>query len=360
MSNTYREKFNIEISNLQAGMKLADDIEHDYGGILLPAGTILDESKIERLKHLNYNYVYVYDEDEKEIKNNLEKTKNSEFKYRKNMDKMQAVFYRVRHSDEIRYEDIQEMTDEVKSLGNEQEMINLLTKVRDTDEYTYSHLLNVGILAYMFGNWLDLDKEKITNLTKAGLIHDLGKTKIPDKILNKPDNLTEEEYEKMKNHSIYGYEMAKKANKISDETARGVLTHHERYNGKGYPLGMKGEKIPLFGRILAIVDTFDAITANRIYHPACSPFDAIKLFREETFGEFDYNLLKIFLDKMPNYFVNEKVILNDGREAEIVFINPRQQDTPIIKVGDNYIDLYMNENLKIERLANDKYEKKDV
>ena len=252
MSDSHQEKVNTKISNLQPGMKLANDIEHDYGGILLPAGTILDDSKIKRLERLNHKYVYVYNEDEEKINDNLGKTKNSEFKYKKNMDKMQAVFYRVRHSDEIRYEDIKEMTDEVKSLGSEQEMINLLTKVRDTDEYTYSHLLNVGILAYMFGNWLDLDKEKISNLTKAGLIHDLGKTKIPDEILNKPDTLTEEEYEEMKNHSIYGYEMARKAKNISEETARGVLTHHERYNGKGYPLKMKGKKIPLFGRILAI------------------------------------------------------------------------------------------------------------
>ena len=355
-----QDKKNISVINLEPGMKLANDIEYDYGGILLPAGTILDQKKITRIRKLNYKFVFVYNEDEETIEENLEKTKNIENRYREDMDQMETMFKRIRKEEKIEYNDVKEMTKEVTTLGDDQEMIDLLTKVRDTDEYTYSHLLNVGILAYMFGNWLNLSKDRCMKLTNAGLMHDLGKAKVPNEILNKPDKLTEEEYEKMKKHTIYGFEMARKVENISDETARGILTHHERYNGTGYPLRMKGKKIPLFGRILAIVDTFDAMTANRIYQPGCSPFDAIKLFREETFGEFDYDLLKIFLEKMPNYFINEKVILNDGKEAEVIFINPRHQDTPIIKIDDMFIDLYKNDELKIESLADNYYKKKDL
>jgi len=350
-----QNKINIDIDELKAGMKLANDIEYDFGGILLPAGTILDNKKIERLKRLSSEYVYVYNENEEEIQENLNRTQNAEKKYQEEIDEMKDVFQKARNLEQIEYNDVKDMTHDIISIGDESEMIDLLTKVREVDQYTYSHLLNVGILAFMFGNWLKFDKERCFRLTEAGLMHDLGKAKIPDEILNKPSELTTEEYDRMKKHTIYGYEMAQNTKHIAPETAQGVLTHHERYNGKGYPLKLKGEDIPLFGRIIAIVDTFDALTANRIYQPESTPFEAIKLFREETFGDFDYDLLKVFLDKMPNYFVNEKVILNNGKEAKIVFINPRHQDKPIIKVDDSYIDLYKNDDIKIERMVDSYY-----
>ncbi|MGM0437662.1 MAG: HD-GYP domain-containing protein [Bacillota bacterium] len=354
-----QNKINIEIEDLKPGMKLANDIEYDFGGILLPAGTILDKKKINRLKRLSSDYVYVYNENEEKIEENLSRTQDAEIKYQEEIDEMKDIFKKARNLDQIEYEDVKDMTKELISIGDEDEMIDLLTKVREVDQYTYCHLLNVGVLSYMFGNWLKFDKDRCFRLTEAGLMHDLGKAKIPDDILNKPAELTTEEYEKMKKHSIYGYEMAQNAKHIAPETAQGILTHHERYNGQGYPLKLKGKDIPLFGRIIAIVDTFDALTANRIYQPESTPFEAIKLFREETFGDFDYDLLRVFLDKMPNYFINEKVILNNGKEAEVVFINPRHQDKPIIKVGDSYIDLYKNNDIKIERMVDSYYTPKE-
>ncbi|HKL76278.1 MAG TPA: HD-GYP domain-containing protein [Halanaerobiales bacterium] len=350
-----QNKINIEIDELKAGMKLANDIEYDFGGILLPAGTILDKKKIKRLKKLSSDYVYVYNENKEKIQKNLDRTQNAEMKYQEEIDEMKGIFKKARNLEQIEYDDVKDITKDIIGIGDESEMIDLLTKVREVDQYTYCHLLNVGVLAYMFGNWLKFDKERTFRLTEAGLMHDLGKAKIADEILNKPSELTSEEYEKMKKHSIYGYEMAQNAKHVAAETAQGILTHHERYNGNGYPLKLKGKDIPLFGRIIAIVDTFDALTANRIYQPESTPFEAIKLFREETFGDFDYDLLNIFLDKMPNYFVNEKVILNNGKEAEIVFINPRHQDKPIIRVDDSYIDLYKNDDIKIERMVDSYY-----
>ena len=357
MNDNYQsqDKINIKIEELKAGMKLANDIEYDYGGILLPAGTILDNKKINRLKRLSSDYVYVYNEDEEKLEENLSRTKNAEIKYQEEIDEMKGLFKRARNLEQIEYEDVKDITKELISIGDEDEMINLLTQVREVDQYTYCHLLNVGVLAYMFGNWLKFDKERCFSLTEAGLMHDLGKAKISEEILNKPAELTSEEYEKIKKHTIYRYEMAQKVKHIGPETTQGILTHHERYNGNGYPLELKGKDIPLFGRIIAIVDTFDALTANRIYQAESTPFEAIKLFREETFGDFDYDLLSVFLEKIPNYFVNEKVILNNGKEAEIVYINPRHQDKPIIKIDDSYIDLYKNDDLKIERMVDSYY-----
>ncbi|MFW6271103.1 MAG: HD-GYP domain-containing protein [Bacillota bacterium] len=339
------------IKELNPGMKTGKNIGHKYGGILIPEGTILDQHKIKRLKNLGLMQVKIYDENENQIKNNLEKIKRVEAKYKENRTRLKSMFKKIRNNEEIEYEEVKNLTYEVTTLGNDKDMIDLLTKIRQADQYTYSHLLNVGMMAYMFGNWLNLDQEDSIKLTQAGLLHDIGKAKIPDKILNKPNKLTDKEYDKMKKHTVYGYKMALKNAEIPANTSRGILTHHERYDGTGYPLKIKGDKIPLFGRILGIVDTFDAFTADRIYQPAKSPFKAIKLFDKGTFGVFDSKLVNIFLSKIPNYFVNEEVILNDGRKAEVVFINPRHPERPIIKIDDNYIDLYKNSNIEIEKLV---------
>ena len=342
------------IDQLKLGMKIGENIESEFGGVLIPEGTFLDNSKINQLKKLNISSVLVHNQEQSQIDENLKRIENINRDYQNNKDELKSMFKKIRNNNKIEYKRVRELTYKVTTLGNDDDIMNLLTRVRDADEYTYSHLLNVGILAYLFSNWLNLEKEDSIKLTQAGLLHDMGKAKIPDKVLNKPGKLTSKEYEIIKKHSKYGYIMAVDNKNIPDKVSRGILTHHERLNGDGYPLGIKGKKIPFFGRILAVVDTFDAITADRVYQPSSSPFKAIKIFHEETFGAFDYKLVKLFLDKIPNYFVNEKVQLNDGRIATVVFINPRRPYKPIINVNGNYIDLSDNSNIKIKNLVNEK------
>ncbi|MFW6256663.1 MAG: HD-GYP domain-containing protein [Bacillota bacterium] len=341
----------IRVEELTPGMELARDVEYKYGSIIIPRGSILDEKNISRLQEMEINVVHVLKQDEDQLQKNMTTIKNIEDNYQKSTLQMSEIFKKVRQKQKIEGKEVKEITHEITVLGDDKDMIDVLTRIRDADEYTYHHLLNVGILAYMFGNWLNFDEERCLHLAQSGLLHDIGKARIPDSILNKPGQLTENEYEIIKKHALYSYKMAVDLDFVAPETARGVLTHHERYNGSGYPLQLKEGSIPLFGRILAIVDTFDAVTAERIYQPSSSPFAAIKLFHEETLGAFDFSLVNIFLDNIPDYFVREKVILNDGRKAEVVFINPRHPDKPIIKVDDNYIDLYNNGDLDIESLS---------
>ena len=339
------------IENLEPGMKIAKDVEYDFGGVLISEGTILDEEKINRLKKINMNIVSVHDQEQSQIEENLDKIEKIHVEYKSHKNNIKSIFQKIKTNEEVEYKKVKELSHEITSLGNEDEMIDLLTTMREADEYTYSHLLNVGMLAYMFSQWLDLDEEESIKLTQAGLLHDIGKAHVPDEILNKPGKLNDEEFSEIKKHSNYGYQMAKENKDVPDKVAQGILTHHEKFNGEGYPLGIKSRKIPFFGRILAIVDTFDAITSNRVYQSSSSPFRAIELFRKETFGAFDYKLLKIFLDKIPKYFVNKEVELTDGRKAKVVFINPRKPHRPILNIKGEYIDLYNNPELDIGNLV---------
>ncbi|MFW5985422.1 MAG: HD-GYP domain-containing protein [Halanaerobiaceae bacterium] len=341
----------LSTNNLKQGYRLARNVKHKYGSIVLPAETILDKEKIHRLQRMDLKQVTVYREQKEKREKNIEKNKNLEKNYYLSVNEVDSMFHQIKEKEKIAVTRINDLIDKITNLGQDNEMIDLLIKLRNANKYPYHHLLNMGILGYMFGKWLNLNKKRCIDLTYAGLLHDAGMAFIPENILYKPGNLTKKEYEKIKQHPKKGYKLVENLNFISRETAQGILTHHERYDGSGYPLHLEGENIPLFGRILAIIDTFNALTSERVYQPRISPFEAIKLFREDTLGAFDYNLVDIFLRKIPDYFVNKKVFLNDGREAEVVFINPRHPDKPIVKINDQYIDLYQNKEIKIEGLS---------
>ena len=340
----------VKTENLKPGMKVARDIENDTNGIFIPAKTILKEEHISRIKELGHKYIYVIFEKEEPSKEEAARKKKLEKAYKENTSRVKNLFNKVKKDKKIEYNEIKDLIVEANRLGTEMDILDLVNMLRTADEYTYTHSLNVSIMSNMFADWLDFDNKNQISLTLTGLLHDIGKARIPDEILNKPDSLTDEEFEEMKKHTIYGYQMITDIKEIPPEIKMGVITHHEHFNGDGYPLKIKSKKIPLFGRIIAIVDSFDAITANRVYKAKSSPFQAIEIFVEEETTHFDPGLKQVFLEHLPNYFIKENVILNDGRIGEIVFINPIRPESPIVKVSDQYIDLAKESEIKIIEL----------
>ncbi|MFN2364352.1 MAG: HD-GYP domain-containing protein, partial [Halarsenatibacteraceae bacterium] len=316
----------------------------------IPAKTILNEEYITRIKELGYEFIYIIFEKEEIYKEDTEKKQAIDKSYKENTDRVKNLFNKVKRDKKIEYTEIKGLVVEANKFSSELDILDLVNMIRTADEYTFTHSLNVSILANMFSQWLNFDEKDKIRITLAGLLHDIGKAKIPDKILNKPASLSPEEFEEMKKHSIYGYEMLKDINEIPAVVKKAVITHHEHFNGDGYPLQLKSNKIPLFGRIIAIIDAFDAITANRVYKAKSSPFQAMEIFVHEETTHFDPALKEVFLAHLPNYFIKENVILNDGRMGEIVFINPVKPESPIVKVSDQYIDLTKEPKLKIKEI----------
>lgn len=347
-----REIKKIKINNVLPGMQLARSIQSEYGGVLIPKDTLIDRNNINKFNELDQDTVYIYVNNLEEDFHSINETVEIKEEYSKKVSETEDLFRKINFQGNLEKESINSLKEEAELLSDELEVVDLLSIVRSADKYTYHHSLNVSILANKFGKWLDLDKVDIDMLTQAGLLHDIGKTKIPDKILNKPDQLSDLEYQWIKRHSKYGYNMLKNSESIPGKVAEAVLTHHERYDGSGYPDGLKGQEISLFGRILAIVDTFDAITAERNYQKKSSPFKAIKVFVKEDSAHFDHELKTIFNENIPNLFLQERVLLSDGQEARIVFINPRHPERPVVKVEDKHIDLYKEDDLEIMKMIN--------
>ncbi|MBR5337365.1 MAG: HD-GYP domain-containing protein [Lachnospiraceae bacterium] len=190
-----------------------------------------------------------------------------------------------------------------------------LVDLRTFDDYTYRHSVNVAVLSTMIAMGMDFKVDELTDLCLAALLHDIGKLRIDDAILNKPTRLTEEEYALIKTHPSVAYNIVKERWDIAATTKIGILCHHENVDGSGYPFGLKDQKIHRFARIIHVADVFDALTSKRPYKDAYSPGDASEFLMSSCGTLFDREVVEIFLGYVPIYPKGSTVILSDKRRA---------------------------------------------
>ncbi len=195
-----------------------------------------------------------------------------------------------------------------------------LTQLKDKNEYTALHCLRVCILALTFGRHLGLEENELNRLGIGALLHDIGKMKVPNDILNKPDRLEEKEQLIMKKHVIFGAKILQGMNvpRVAVEIA---LSHHERYDGKGYIYGLAGKEITTYGAITSIVDCYDAITSDRVYRQGISSHQALQQMYPQRKKNFDAALIEQFIQCMGIYPIGSLVELNTGQVGVVITIN---------------------------------------
>lgn len=216
-------------------------------------------------------------------------------------------------------------------------ILKSISIANDVDQYLYSHSTNVAFLNGLMGKWLNFDNDQIQKLVKIGLLHDIGKSKIPEKILNKPGPLTEQEYEIVKLHPIYSYQMLLEMGENDPELLFAVKSHHEKMNGTGYPDRLISSEIPSYARITTISDIYDAMVSKRVYKPQNSPFEVLAEFAQGRFSNLDTMLVNKFLSNMPTELIGKDFVMSDGRIGTVMYVNPNNYEFPIIKIDDKII-----------------------
>lgn len=234
-----------------------------------------------------------------------------------------------------------------KYLDDNSEILTLLNKMQGKNPYMYSHSVNVALISNVIGKWLDLDNDKQVNLFQAGLLHDIGKAKIKDSILNKEDALTWSEMELLKAHPITAYRLLASVNIFNPQVLQAVAFHHERMDGTGYPLELKQDKINVYSRIIAIADTYDAITSIRAYHERKSPLQALEEIKESSIDKLDPYICEIFINNVVEYYIGRSIRLSNDQTGNITDINPNALSKPIVCCNDNYLDLSSDTELEI-------------
>lgn len=238
--------------------------------------------------------------------------------------------------------DLQQRLDE-KTRQMENVMLQAITTVANTvdakDDYTGEHSVHVAQNATLLAKELGWTDEEIYNIYYAGLLHDIGKISVPDAILHKPTDLTEEELKIMKGHTTIGAEILKDIH-IAKMARAVALHHHERYDGKGYPLGLAGEAIPLEARIVTIADSYDAMTSNRVYRDHLSKEQIIQELKKGRGGQFDPYLVDVFIkmveeDKLKSFdsiqLNSEEVAISPVEESNQLLVRVMEANTKAVK-----------------------------
>lgn len=353
----------ISTKDLIPGMKIAEDVYTYNEQLILSKGLILTDKAITRLEFYSILTVKVEEElaflstETNEESSYSERIRSSsafkEFKqnFDQNVDRFHALMNDV----------VEKSTplDTAKLLDNTLELLHtsegsvnvfdMLHNMRQYDDSTYAHSLNVALICNVFARWLQFSEEDINLATLCGLLHDVGKIMIPDSIIKKPARLTDNEFSVIKTHPLEGYEILKMQH-INDHIKNAALMHHERCDGSGYPLGLVGTKIDKFAKIVSIADVYDAMTSARVYRGPLCPFKVIELFEAEGIQKYDTKYVLIFLECVVNTYLQNRVHLTNGIEGDIVFINKKALSKPVIKSGNNFIDLSARPDLQIQFL----------
>ncbi len=353
-------------SQVIPGMIVAEDVFTFNNQMIISKGTVIDDKLITRLKFYSVNTITVNTEEDTQSMFNQpvvseqamsEKIKATpEFQYYKSEMPIAVDLLRNQIHDIV---GTNAKVDQNALLGNVQSLLkhsrngihvfDMLHCLRDFNDQTFAHSLNVAVICYVLGTWLDFPKKDLEVLTLAGLLHDVGKVTLPPAIILKPGRLTAEEYATVKTHAIRGYNILR-PKELDNRVKMAAMMHHERCDGSGYPMGLLSDQIDSFAKIVAIADVYEAMTSVRVYRDSICPFEVINLFETEGYTKYDPHYLMCFLEHLNLTYINSSVRLNDKSEGKIVMMNRFALARPIIKVGKKYVDLSSEKTLYIEAI----------
>ena len=344
------ERKYVPIENCKNGDIVAEDIVTSFGTVILYKNTELNEYISNRLHDWGIDGIYIYEQPTTFSPAGFSgKTAQYESKYSNNVTAFKKLIKELAEGKKLDIEKFDGITDFITAyIDADGDIINLLDKVKDADEYTYTtHSINVSFYAMLIGKWMKLPSGDIKKLATAGLLHDIGKIRIPSRILNKPEKLLPCEFEVVKKHPILGYDLLNDAGTFDKDVMTAVLFHHEREDGSGYPYNMKGDEIDIYSKIISAADVYEAITSNRVYKRKYTPFDAFKIFLHECINTFDVNVVNTFLNNLAAFYTGSKVMLSSGTVGEVAFIPPDDISKPVIKVRGAFYDLSRDNSLQI-------------
>ncbi|MGE5397427.1 MAG: HD-GYP domain-containing protein [Chitinophagales bacterium] len=326
----------IGVAQLKPGVALGRNLYSDDGRLLLAQGTVIEESYLQSMLSKGIEFVYLKDEESSTRKHR----KSFSDTYAEALEAIRGFMTETKLGRPLPQDEVEETVNSlVELVFDEVDIFKQMRIMHGKDSYLFTHSVNVGLLCILISRWLKCSKKEIKKAGLAGIFHDLGKVYISNDILLKPGKLTDEEFIEVKKHSQLGYNAITQNEWIPDDVANGILMHHERLDGSGYPMGVSSTGLNYLARLVAVADIYDAITSNRVYSRKESPYAAAEILWNESFGKLDGRIAKVFYDRVSSFYIGNRVVLSNGEVGTVVFVDPGLPTRPIVQVGEMFYDL---------------------
>ncbi|MDH4129368.1 MAG: HD-GYP domain-containing protein [Spirochaetota bacterium] len=339
----------IEVKYLKAGTRLALTTFDEVGNQITPPNTPFTQEKINELLLSGVEEIFY---SKPNIKNKIDKgieeylisktykgPRSISIETQKNgIDAMKQIVNTIKNNEKLSFNRVKDVIDRIlhEISYRDERIINLLA-MQIYDENLYIHSLNTGIIAMVFAKDLGMDDKQIKDIGIAGFLHDIGKVKVPNELLYKKDPLLAKEFIEIKKHVTLGYELIKDSNELSESTKEIILSHHEKFNGEGYPANRKGDDISDGAYIVGIAEMYDFIITEHPYRKAMSQADSMKCIREEAGVHFKGSIANEFVKNMyiflrENLFcpVDSFAVLNTGEIAKVISYNKNSPLKPVV------------------------------
>ncbi|MFT8321801.1 MAG: HD-GYP domain-containing protein [Bacillus sp. (in: firmicutes)] len=356
---------NVKIEDLKVGCILVEDVYHLTNKPIISAKTVLNNTHINLLKAFLINEVII---ENTKIDGNdfIESRESTEFIQDKTNEQT-TFFTKFLHTVQQYKKEFQSwqsglpvnianirllLLPLLNELDGSSREIFSLYHLSNKEEYVYQHSVAVAVISAYLAEKLHYPKKERIQIALAGCLSDAGMAKVNPLLLKKTEPLTEEEFKEVKEHTRYSFKMIPEHALLRNEARLSIYQHHERLDGSGYPLGNDAKKIHPFAKIIAVADTFHAMTSERLYRTKRSPFKVLEQLQQDYFGKFDLTILNALSAGIIQYTVGSKVRLSNGEKGEIIFIEEKSPTRPLLIMAKTkeIVDLTKNRHLFIEEI----------
>lgn len=346
----------IPVSQLKAGAVLAHDVLTQRNNVLFIKGRVVSDKDLEVLMAFLIPAVEVADGDEAQTSVQSEARDNGGFpSFEASYDQMLQLLKRVfaivdAGGEALPVLDVRNGLEELVSHADSYHALHFSPKHFQMPDFIYHNSIMVSLTSYCMARWIGLASKDFLPVALAGLLHDIGNARIDPAILFKPDRLSVDEMDALKKHTVIGYQMLRPVPAINEGVKLAALQHHEREDGSGYPLGVRGDKIHLYSKIVAVADMFHAMTTSRFHKSGTSPYLALEQLQAEAFGKLDPHLVSTFIERATQFHHGTIVRLSDNRIGEIVFSDRSYPTRPWVNVSGSIVNLIVERNLYIQEV----------
>lgn len=348
----------ISVSQLKIGDKIIEDVITKMGNVLFKKGFNVTPRDYEILRAFLIPSVSIEaKETDPDVSDKAEEFKAEDSgliqfytEYDKMLQLLKKVFKNAMSSPTVPILDIRVRLEQLIAKIEHYNILTFTPRMLGTDEYIYHSSILVALTSYQLARWHGFQSKDWMPIAIGGLLHDIGNAKVDPAILSKPSKLTVVEVEEVRRHTLYGYSIMKNVPSLNEGSKLCALQHHEREDGSGYPLAVKGDKIHPYAKVIATADIFHAMTNNRSYKKAQSPYLVLEQLQQESFGKLEPTIVSTFINKVTQFHHGTIVKLSDSRVGEIIFTDRSNPTRPMVNVNGTIINLAVDRSLFIQEV----------